>query len=248
MENRYRCISLATTLPFPSTIHNRQAPQPIMRNKLPYLITCLSATVLLASAAHAVTISSFTFNSANGSSSDTETLTTTSSLALGSGLSGVTYASNQLLINGLQTVGDGGNRFINLTDNVYFSFSITVPVGATLDLDQIAFDFGYNNSAGYNAQVRSSHDSFASILWSQGSAASGNVAVAAKSADLSVLSGFQGVTNDTLEFRFYIADQSSSNTRNFIFDNISITGTAIPEPAAALLGSLGLLALLRRRR
>ncbi|HSP42161.1 MAG TPA: hypothetical protein VLO11_04780 [Luteolibacter sp.] len=32
------------------------------------------------------------------------------------------------------------------------------------------------------------------------------------------------------------------------FDNISITGTAIPEPRAALLGGLGLLALLRRRR
>jgi len=32
------------------------------------------------------------------------------------------------------------------------------------------------------------------------------------------------------------------------FDNISITGAAIPEPSTALLGSLGMLALLRRRR
>lgn len=32
------------------------------------------------------------------------------------------------------------------------------------------------------------------------------------------------------------------------FDNISITGTAIPEPSVALLGGLGLLALMRRRR
>lgn len=31
-------------------------------------------------------------------------------------------------------------------------------------------------------------------------------------------------------------------------DNVSITGTAVPEPAAALLGALGLAGLLRRRR
>jgi MYXO-CTERM domain-containing protein len=32
------------------------------------------------------------------------------------------------------------------------------------------------------------------------------------------------------------------------FDNVSVTGSPIPEPRAALLGGLGLLALLRRRR
>ena len=36
--------------------------------------------------------------------------------------------------------------------------------------------------------------------------------------------------------------------RRLYLDNIAISGTIVPEPSAALLGGLGLLALLRRRR
>lgn len=35
---------------------------------------------------------------------------------------------------------------------------------------------------------------------------------------------------------------------NWRFDMVTVSGTAVPEPAAALLGSIGLLGLLRRRR
>lgn len=42
-------------------------------------------------------------------------------------------------------------------------------------------------------------------------------------------------------------DGGQSNDRMRL-DNFLITGTAVPEPSAALLGSIGLLALLRRRR
>jgi hypothetical protein len=50
-----------------------------------------------------------------------------------------------------------------------------------------------------------------------------------------------------LFFRWSGADVGGSGSRDeFALDNISIT--AVPEPSAALLGGLGLLALLRRRR
>jgi MYXO-CTERM domain-containing protein len=42
-------------------------------------------------------------------------------------------------------------------------------------------------------------------------------------------------------------DGSTANDRMRL-ENFSITGTAVPEPSAALLGGLGLLALFRRRR
>lgn len=39
-----------------------------------------------------------------------------------------------------------------------------------------------------------------------------------------------------------------SNPTSHTYDNLLITGVAVPEPSAALLGGIGLLALLRRRR
>jgi hypothetical protein len=47
--------------------------------------------------------------------------------------------------------------------------------------------------------------------------------------------------------RFYIENGNPSNSNHRDF-GVAISGTAIPEPASALLGALGLLGLLRRRR
>lgn len=47
---------------------------------------------------------------------------------------------------------------------------------------------------------------------------------------------------------FTFAFSGGSNNNSSIFDNIAFQGTLIPEPSSALLGGLGLLALLRRRR
>lgn len=54
---------------------------------------------------------------------------------------------------------------------------------------------------------------------------------------------------DTAKFRFMDTASAGADVRVYV-DDIVITGspTFVPEPAAALLGSLGLLAMLRRRR
>jgi len=59
-----------------------------------------------------------------------------------------------------------------------------------------------------------------------------------------------GLTLDSnsVYFAFGTAPASGSIAPDSYFDNINITGTAIPEPSAALLGAIGFLALLRRRR
>jgi MYXO-CTERM domain-containing protein len=49
----------------------------------------------------------------------------------------------------------------------------------------------------------------------------------------------------------YVASTTASTyvgTGTWRFDMVTVSGTAIPEPTAALLGSIGLLGLLRRRR
>ena len=54
---------------------------------------------------------------------------------------------------------------------------------------------------------------------------------------------------DTAKFRFVDTASAGADVRVFV-DDITITGlpTLVPEPRAALLGGLGMLALLRRRR
>ncbi len=55
---------------------------------------------------------------------------------------------------------------------------------------------------------------------------------------------------DTAKFRFVDSASASADVRVFV-DDILITGSptfTVPEPSAALLGGLGMLALLRRRR
>ena len=49
-------------------------------------------------------------------------------------------------------------------------------------------------------------------------------------------------------FGFGTGAQASADGQSVYFDNISITGTVIPEPSVPLLGGLGLLMLLRRRK
>jgi hypothetical protein len=57
---------------------------------------------------------------------------------------------------------------------------------------------------------------------------------------------FQNITTATT-FRIYGWDNISTSG-NLRVDDVQLNGTVAPEPSTALLGSLGVLALLRRRR
>ncbi len=52
----------------------------------------------------------------------------------------------------------------------------------------------------------------------------------------------------TKDIAIFMQPVWGANAAQAYIDNVSVTTTPIPEPSAALMGGLGLLGLLRRRR
>lgn len=156
--------------------------------------------------------------------------------------------------NGLTTTIGGA-----ITAGDYFTFTITPGPGTQYQLDNLKFTFGVQNNSATpftgSVALYSSIDGFTTQI---GSTASGAIAGDGggpiwNSPATIDLSGFATLTPLTpVEFRFYaaISNLSNSNVDNRIvrLDDIQLNGTLIPEPTTALLGSLGILALIRRKR
>lgn len=138
-----------------------------------------------------------------------------------------------------------------ISNEDYFSFTITptLNLGQSLNFTSFTFDVAGRNSNSNSMYVlRSSADSFATTLGVTGTIglASAPAFFVASSFNLSDDSILQGVTAATT-FRLYLIDNRGS-TAHILLDNVILNATTIPEPSAALLGSLGMLALMRRRR
>ncbi len=139
----------------------------------------------------------------------------------------------------------------------YVGFTVTAEPGFQLNLTQLSFNYfatrGAPRSLDYTETlyVRTSADGFAADLSGNYSLNpfTSNGTVQSASFDLSGAS-FQGL--GSLEVRIYQVINDTVNEFNDISrtDNVLLQGSvaAIPEPSAVLLGILGSLLLLRRRR
>ncbi|QTN31154.1 PEP-CTERM sorting domain-containing protein [Akkermansiaceae bacterium] len=116
------------------------------------------------------------------------------------------------------------------------SVEITLPTATTRD---IRWEFGYRKP-----------DTTTVILGTQTINAAGTYSIDISGASLSADDTSQSwvsAGNGGLRFMFF-ETTSGTNADGLQIDSLRVIGTAIPEPSAALLGGLGLLALLRRRR
>lgn len=163
--------------------------------------------------------------------------------------------------NHFYLVYNGSNADTTLNDTSYLQFQVSADSGLTLDLSSITLDWAWAANAAGNwtssLDVQTSTDgiSFATVAGSFRSASTGDVV----QGNTDYFTGGQGLEIDMSSLAnaesYYIRIRSADTTTNNshapnLFQNITLDGevVVIPEPSAALLGGLGLLALLRRRR
>lgn len=161
------------------------------------------------------------------------------------------------------TVGSSQTTFADAVGaGNYITFSITPAAGYELDLSSITFQVASGSSSSTSNRgfflasemLPGNFTSSSTVLSADRTpggggtipvqaATVGNTIPKDYSANLSSLSAFTA----TRYFRFYLQGPISVS---LTFDDIVVNGTvtAVPEPSAALLGSLGVLFLLRRRR
>ena len=236
------------------------------------LLTSLAATLaLLASPAHAASV---TYQFTGGSLTPTVTGlpagVTASNFSLGkwsfANLSDNGGSGNSLRISGADLSTNSTGTAI--TNNEVLSFSLTIPTGVTLDLTSLTHDFTSGGLAGtefLNARVFSSIDAFDDVVGDtigvMGRVANGAnsgtaVSISLATPDSNAINGansnngdFDSLTNQTITFYMpFVRLSGVAATDHVDIDNITLNFSQVPEPSSALLGGLGILALLRRRR
>ncbi len=210
---------------------------------LPASLLIVSALCLSAHVASAATV---IYNFSNTSPTNPGDTISGANLTSGAGISPTINGVGRIPTGQTDTTLDTA-----VTNNDFFQFDITTQTS------NVGFsEFSYinrsnvaNTSATYLTRVRVSLDNFATFVYS---ADNSNVAfnsATTHTEDLTGVTELQNLANATVvNFRIFFADNTSSNQQ--LTDDVSITAAVVPEPTTGLmlLGSTGLLMILRRRR
>jgi len=131
-----------------------------------------------------------------------------------------------------------------IANNRYFEFTVEIDLGQSLDLMTLAMDAARGGGATQRGfAFYTSLDGFADAIHS-GYIPAQRPNFTHYEFDLSG-SPYQDLTG-SVDFRFYVYSPSAGNTVEF--DNIVLTGEAVPEPATLILCGAGVLTCLWRRR
>ena len=208
----------------------------------------------LAPAAQAAIIAEYTFTSGS----------TASTGPLGSSIGGEAgdTSSDDFRVNGDQVGGgaNGGTVYtdvdqIRINNANWVTFTIAVPDTQEIGLTSLDFDYTKIYPTSFLFGVYTSKTGFTEGahllgLFHAGTDSGTFTEHNGTSVDLSGITALQGLTDETVEFRFLLGDDTGLNTRFHVLDNIGLVGdiTAVPEPATMSLLAIAGIALIRRRR
>ena len=228
-----------------------------------------AASVLIGSSAQAAVLASYEFTGADAAA---RAVATTSAADLTAGSFSFASAFSDDVTASRAGFSSGGNIFArvtattasdltgSITANEYVTVTITPDSGFELNLTSVTVDLGYTNSlaAGVgkslSTSVFSSVDGFAAanVLGTKTfTAANNGTNYTYENLNIDLTGAAYQNLSGPLEFRIYLYDEANAITDTqpiHRIDNFTLNGAVIPEPSAALLGSLGILVLLRRRR
>lgn len=141
------------------------------------------------------------------------------------------------------------------------TFQITIPNGVIVDLTSLSFDHGIQWGA---SRSNTTYSQWSVSIDNGGTATPGAVDDSRTGADdigqqstnvNLALSGLTGLTDTTVTFTFngqfgVNPDFTSGNdqTRQAFLDNLTLTGTVVPEPGSLALLGLGGMCMMKRRR
>ncbi len=216
------------------------------------LIGCtLGACMLLGSnMATAEIVAEYTFT--GGSTASTGSLG--SNIGFEAGITGSDTSFADLRINGLQTTGAGKN-FVGavyadiegdrIATNNWVTFSITVPDTQVIDLTSLNFDYTEIESASFLLGVYTSKTGFLAGnnllgLYRAGTLGGTFTDNNGISLALSGVAALQGLTDETVEFRFLLGDDSGATSRIHVLDNLVLSGAVASRPEGLTIRSQGL--------
>ena len=158
------------------------------------------------------------------------------------------------------TTPDGDTLAEAIAAESYYGFTLTNDTGVDADLESVGFNYwftnGFTSGAGLDARIYAmssaagfvdgNEHGFGQILGVDRPDASEQVFESFDITSLGVLAN-----GDSIEFRFYFVDNSTSNPRIHRLDDVTVTSvSAVPEPGSAgIVALLGIgFAAVRRRR
>ncbi len=220
----------------------------IIRKKLIPAELLIAATVglMLATGLSAATIASYNFNiDASANSSDLNV--TAADFTVGAGLSGSAGRSidKNLYASANATSSTPGSLSNAIAGNQYLSFTIDLDSGFEMDLTSLTIQAGYTNTHSNNSTYDNKAFT-ASLLISIDGFSSGNLVSSITTPDTSVSDGtatyqtwnidlsaaqYQNIAaGTTIEFRFYLYDDTGSNFMRHRLDDIVLSGTVTAPP------------------
>ena len=175
-----------------------------------------------------------------------------SNIGFEAGITGSDTSFADLRINGLQTTGAAlGGAFYADTEgdriatNNWVTFSITVPDTQVIDLTSLDFDYTEIEPASFLLGVYTSKTGFLAGnnllgLYRAGTPGGTFTDNNGISLALSGVAALQGLTDETVEFRFLLGDDSGATSRIHVLDNLVLSGADASRPEGLTIRSQGL--------